>query len=314
MGLQNNQNITGLQKNILELEKKYFRILEGVFNTDGFKSDLERIEKEINLDYDNLKRTWNIKNKLKVAAERLVSYHIYKKLLPSIKDIYVSPISSDIGVKFGDCVVCVDCKTVDIIGNEGDAKYIAVETNQISFENSKYPLFKANGKLSQRDRTTRKPVLTYVLKIIYTDDGSQFSIARTQNEGYSSIILACVPNGELSKLFGEDIIANFKTYKYFTAKDNEQLAEVPLNTQKELNDYVEKMKLQTISVENEHGRKKILYVDVLNHITWVYTSYNNQKCLRAIKGGNTMRLNNEMLKNRLDENDNPWLGYKEWDI
>ena len=314
MGLQNNEKLTKGQKEVLELEKKYFDILERVFNTDEFKKGLKRIEEEISLDYDNLKRTWNIKNKLKVAAERLVSYHIYKNLLSSIEDIYVSPISSDIGLEFDDCVVCLDCKTVDTDGNEGDIKYTAVETNQISFENSRYPFFQTNGKLSQRDKTTRNPVLTYVLKIVYTDDGSRFRIAKTKKEGYSSIILACVPNGELSKLFGEDIIANFKTYKYYTAKENDQLAEIPLNTQKELNDYVEKMKLQTISVESEHGRKKILYVDVLNHITWVYTSYNNQKCLRAIKGGNTMRLNNEILKNRLDENDNPWLGYKEWDI
>ena len=36
---------------------------------------------------------------------------------------------------FNDCVMNIDCKTIDLSGNSGDKKYIQCEQNQANFEN-----------------------------------------------------------------------------------------------------------------------------------------------------------------------------------
>ena len=81
-----------------------------------------------------------MKNKLKVPAERLVRHHIYTNLSNLITGIYPSPISSDLGIMTSDCVLCVDVKTVDTVGNRVDIGSTQVEPNQISFQNMRIRL------------------------------------------------------------------------------------------------------------------------------------------------------------------------------
>lgn len=57
---------------VLDLEKKYFDILWNLFTSPDFINDLKVIEKEIQKQYHFLQNTWELKNKLKVPAERLV--------------------------------------------------------------------------------------------------------------------------------------------------------------------------------------------------------------------------------------------------
>lgn len=134
--------LTPAQQEILDIEKDYFDKLDKIISSPVFQDDLRSIEEEIQLNYTKLASTWNLKNKLKVAAERLIRHHVYKSLMSEIVGIYESPISSDLGIVFKNCVLCIDSKTLDTKGNAQDIRYTSVEPNQTSFDNSNHPYIK----------------------------------------------------------------------------------------------------------------------------------------------------------------------------
>lgn len=311
--------LTDNQKEILDLEKEYFDKLYKIISSKDFKEDLISIEHEIKLNYSRLALTWNEKNKIKVAAERLVRHHIYKNLITEIQGIYESPISSDLGIVFKNCVLCVDCKTLDTKSNATDINYTTVEPNQTSFDNSNFPYIKTANNLEARARITRLPILTYVIKIIYRDDNVQFDISRTTNKGKKpSIVLACIPNGELSNLFDKNLIQNFKTYKYYNESDGIHYKPIPVpKAGKNKEKWAEKKCLSLgyskIQIPQTRGMKNAFY-DAAHKCYWIYTSENNVKTIRAILRGHSMRLNNNYLKNRFDSKNIAWEGYKVLDI
>ena len=163
------------------------------------------------------------------------------------------------------------------------------------------------------------PILTYIIKIIYRDDDIRFDISRTTNAGKKpSIVLVCIPNGELSNLFDKDLIQNFKTYKYYTKNDGEYYTpiEVP-SSAKNKEEWVEfkckELGYKKFEVPMVRGTKK-LYFDAAHNCYWTYTSENNKKTIRAILHGDSMRLNNKYLTTRYDSKGKSWVGYKEIDI
>lgn len=311
--------LTKEQKEILEIEKDYFKKLDEIICSDDFQTDLKNIEEEIQLNYSKLASTWNLKNKIKVAAERLIRHHVYKNLLSEIVGIYESPISSDLGIVFKDCILCIDSKTLDTKGNAQDIRYTSVEPNQTSFDNSNHPYIKTVSNLETRARKTRLPILTYVIKIIYCDDNVRFDISRTTNAGKKpSLILACIPNGELSSLFNKDLIQNFKTYKYHTESEGVYYTPIVVpKSEKNKENWVD-VKCKTLGytkyeIPQTRGTKKV-YFDAAHNCYWTYTSENKKKTIRAISYGDSMRLNNDYLKNRFDSKGNDWVGYKEINI
>ena len=62
---QTNIPLNDYEKNVLNLEKKYFSIIESIINSDDFFSDLALIEKEISDNYSKFDNLWNLKNKIK---------------------------------------------------------------------------------------------------------------------------------------------------------------------------------------------------------------------------------------------------------
>ena len=88
------------EKNILNLEKKYFEIIYNIISHEDFFKDLALIEKEISDNYSKFDGLWNLKNKIKIPAERVVRHHLYVKMVERIKGIFPSPLSSDFGIKF----------------------------------------------------------------------------------------------------------------------------------------------------------------------------------------------------------------------
>ncbi|WP_195979960.1 hypothetical protein [Clostridium butyricum] len=305
-----------MENTILDLEKKYFSIISNVLTSNDFVNDLLLIEKEIRENYPKFKDTWDLKNKLKIPAERLVRHHIYTQLNNLITGIYPSPISSDLGIKLQDTVLCIDVKTVDTVGNKVDITSTQVEKNQISFQNTNHPYITTKSNLESIDHYSRLPVLTYVVKIIYNDDDYSFSLSRMQ---HPSLVLACIPNGEISKLFNNDIIYNFKTYDYYTEKDNPCFKEIivpptcktPQDQNLFVQDYcVNQMNFSEIKV----NKSKSAYYDATKRVIWWLTSINNKKVIRAVKSGSTARLSNEVLKKRYDSHNNIWDGYIEMPI
>lgn len=317
MGTQNTSiSRTPMQNKILDMEQKYFKILEDVFLSDLFIEDLLTIEKEIRENYPKFKDTWNLKNKLKVPAERLVRHHIYTQLHELITGIYPSPISSDMGIMTDDCILCIDVKTVDTIGNSVDIKSTQVEPNQISFLNTNHDYISTVSNLESIDHYTRRPVLTYVVKIIYTDDDYSFKLSRA---GKPTIVLACIPNGELSNLFDYDIIKNFKTYNYYTEQDRPefQVHYIPseykdkASQQEYVFDYCVNTKhFQHMLIETDKLTKDA-YFDAAHRVIWWLTSHQNKPAVKAVKSGSTARLNNDYLKERYNSTNHEWVGYIE---
>ena len=294
---------------VLNLEKKYFQKILEVVNSSAFIQDLLLIEKEIRENYPEYRDIWDLKNKIKVPAERLTRHHIYTQWHDLIDGIYPSPVSSDIGIRTNDAVICIDLKTIDTNGNAGDLRATAVENNQTSFNNKNYPYIKTASNLKSIDHYTRKPVLTYVVKIVYTDDKYSFTLSRNT---FPTLIVACVPNGEISQLFDYNIIDNFKTYNYYSKKDGDYYSpiEIPRDT-KNISEYVKDQCVNLRNYISVNIQGKDAYFDMAHNTLWWQTSQNNKTVIAAVKSGGSVRFNNEILKERFDAENNKWDGYIE---
>lgn len=313
---------------VLDLEKKYFNFLWETFTSDSFINDLLFIEDYIKENYISLKNTWSLKNKLKIPAERLARHHIYKKFSTKLTNIYPSPISSDIAFITDDAVINIDVKTIDTRGNRNDTSYLQFETNQSSFKNcnlheiSDIPNsgIKAECLLphSYNHNNRSKPILTFFLVLVYEDDdNTSFKLSRENN--YETIQLKCLPNGILSSLFENDIISNFKTYKYFQEKDN--FAPIFLT---EDNNAVDTKLKEFVKNNPEYKlmntkNKSYAFIETIQHPRYgtngisyfpVQRKKDGKYYLEAVKCGDTMRTSNSTLENRFDSNDSPWLGVK----
>ncbi|MCQ2977531.1 MAG: hypothetical protein MJ232_05900 [archaeon] len=309
---------TDKMNKILDLEKKYYEKLKEIINSQEFINDLLLIEKEIREKYDKYEKVWKIKNKIKIPAERLVRHHIYTKLHDEIKGIFPSPISSDFGVKMEDCILCVDIKTLDTDGNKIDINSTSVEANQLSFDNKNHKYVKTFSNLDPIDHYSRLDVLTYVIKIIYTDNKTSFKLSR---ETSPTLVLTCIPNGQLSELFDYDIIQNFKTYDYYDENDKQSLKEIEIPSQysNRKDEYTETYCLDTlmcskVEIELNSGKKKDAYFDAANGVIWWETQCNNKPMIRAVKSGSTARIYNDILKERYDSKNEKWIGYEEFKV
>lgn len=306
MTLQNNVGATPVQREILDLEKKYFNLIFKIVNSASFKQDLLNIEREISDRYHDYADIWNLKNKLKNPAERLVLHHMYRNPLIGdlITGLYASAVSSDIGLQTEDAVLCIDVKTNDLSGNKNDHNCVTAEKNQISFENTNYPLVNTTAHLDKNSRyAPHNHVLTYVVKIGYEDNNTGFRLVKN-DEDYPTIQVSCIPNGNLGLLFDNNILSGFKTYSY-----KDQASSDPSYIR-----YYDSVDDATSDLQaNYHlipGVNKKAYRDISTGNIWVVSSKNKRVCARIVTSGSTARVDIETLKNRLDSKDNPWIGYK----
>ncbi|MBQ3321196.1 hypothetical protein IJG71_03700 [Candidatus Saccharibacteria bacterium] len=319
---------------VLDLEKKYFDILWGLFTSEKFLNDLEIIEKEIQKQYDFLQLTWELKNKLKVPAERLVRQYVYKDLAHLVKHIYPSAVSSDCAFLTDDAVINIDIKTLDKDGNIGDIKNLQFENNQSSFENINLdidPKILNSGvkvecllpKEYSYNNEKPLPVLTYFFTVVYEDNRESFKLNR--DDGLKTIYLKCLPNGFVSPLFNYDIVNNFKTYTYFGRNHGFP----PVFLTDDRNKVEEKVKE---FVENNpdfiliNGRQKIGAFNIAQEhpkygtkgVSWFPVSRKNgdknDYYLEAVYKGNTSRLDNDKIEIRYDSEDNLWHGVKKFKL
>tara|TARA_B100001057_G_scaffold483734_1_gene560893 strand:- start:1492 stop:2409 length:918 start_codon:yes stop_codon:yes gene_type:complete len=160
-----------------------------------------------------------------------------------INQIYASPLSSDTAFITNDAVVNIDCKSVGIgmkgvssgkgAGNKDDWTRLRIGQNQTSFRqlkfntghNKKGPSINVDQFQMQKFEFINKnkiPVLSFILDFLYEDDGKNFRWFNDKNGSLykknpifsNHVKLCCIPNGELSNLFHNDIIYNIKSYKY----------------------------------------------------------------------------------------------------
>ncbi len=306
------------QKQILDLEKKYYNKIKAVIQSRSFIFDLLLIEKEIRENYSEYDKIWDLKNKLKIPAERLVRHHIYMDWHDEIEGIYPSPVSSDLGIRMKDCVICIDVKTIDIVGNRSDLKSTATEKNQNSFQNSEYPVFKYKSNLKSIDHYSRRPVLTFLVKIVYRDNDYGFQLARVD---YPTIVLTCIPNGELSPLFGNNIIENFKTYAYYGEKDGAYYKPFDISGKDLKNPETKRLtdaefigRRGFIDLSNDESIGKIAYYDIKKQQLWWVVHSGKRTTISAVKDGSSVRYSNTLLEKRFDSNGDSWTAYEEFNV
>lgn len=267
---------------------------------------MKRIEENIQEDYEVLSKHWQVSNKVKTAVERLVRHHMYKNIPPT--QVYHSPLSSDLAYYVEDAVLNVDAKTINYVTNSTDANRPACEKNQISFINkpkfstTEYAGVRYWPVLPSKDKFKSLPVLTYFIKIIYSDDTKESTFK------INKIDIYCVPNGELSDLFDGDIIDGFKTYNYVSNDMAEDLG----------NDYkpLDSINNKWTKIKFGENGKGTYYID--KSIKNPMFDGDGSCCwgkesgkYRVIIRGGAARLVKSSLKNRYDEEGKPWEGYYE---
>ena len=316
---------------ILDLEKKYMEILWNLFTSNEFIQDLKDIELEIQRNYNFLQHTWELKNKIKVPAERLTRQYIYKELSHLIKKIYPSAVSSDIAFLTEDAVLNIDIKTLDTVGNAGDIKNLQFENNQSSFINKnldvdeRYP----NSGVKVECLLPTKysygglndlPMLTFFFTIVYSDNGSSFKLCRTGN--FETMYLKCLPNGIISQLFDNDIVDNFKTYTYLEHKhgfDPVYLTDDKNLINQKIREYISNnpnfIEIKGRTKTGAYNPNQIHPKYNINGVSWFPVSRQDKinksiyhYYLEAAYKGNTNRITNNKLLVRYDSHDQEWKG------
>ena len=323
---------TKLQSNILDLEKKYFDFIESIISSQIFLNDLKNIENNIQHNYSYLKTTWNLKNKLKIPAERLLRYHIFKNEI--VCGFYPSPISCDLAVEVEDAILNIDVKTIDTIGNSGDIQTIQFEHNQTSFKNKKvlgcgnFEGFEIKSNLPTIDPVTNKPLLTYLLKVMYSDNGQAFDIFTPKD--FPVMTLTCLPNGELSSLFNNNLFSNAKTYTYFKKVDGAYYTPKKIcskDTYDSLSNDSDKYDIiinncsipnnwEKVKIGNTDGSYKLGFYDNESKTLWITVSKIANKTfeLHAVKSPNTCRFDHSMLLKRYTSNNEQWYGIQQYHL
>lgn len=292
------------QQLILDLEKKYYLQLKKIFTSFSFLHDLKEIETNIQENYQKLDGFWQIKNKIKVPLERLIRFHIYNNISPL--GVFYSPLSSDLALYTKDALINIDAKTTDLHGNRGDDSTIVVERNQISFRNKKMsvtPPFAGINylpNLPSIDTYKNVPVLTYILRVTYTDNTKSFHL--------NHITFDCIPNGELSELFENDIIENFKTYHYLTKTQAEKFGRKELLPKKSI-----KSNWLELSVGGGHyffdNETKNPYHPEQS-VIWGFVD----NVYKINIGGHSARISPNSINKRYDSCNREWFAHQRWNI
>ena len=318
------------QNTILNLEKKYMDKIESIVLSNDFISDLKNIELEVQTKYQDLQFIWGKKNKIKEASERLLRHHMYTSF-PDARKFYPSPISCDIALVLDDVILNIDVKTIDRNGNARELRTTQLEHNQTSFINNpvgitqNFPGYSVRSNIEAIDHSG-KPVLTYLLKIGYNDNGEgNFNFLNTSNLRYPSIVLTCIPNGKLSELFANDLCTGFKDYIYYGNDHSEEEYYKPkiicgTKTFNGLNTNSKFLKIKnTVTIPDfwKHviwESNKIGFYDETRQQIWQTQNKNSKGkvYLCAVKFGNTMRFNDEWLEQRYDSQNNYWSGVRKY--
>lgn len=315
---------TDIQNRILDLEEKYMHIIEEMVTSKEFIDDLKHIEAETQEYYDVLDDVWGKKNKVKEVSERLLRHHIYLKF-SGAERFYSSPISCDIALELDDVILNLDVKTIDKVGNAGELTTTQFEHNQTSFLNKKvlsagdFPGFSVKSNLQSIDPRTGKPLLTYLVKIGYSDD-SHGTFYFINSSSYPSIVVTCLPNGTLSDLFDRDLFNNFKDYIYYDQQNGVYYKPRYITNKDEFSSLSTNSKFTRIEQATDIPESwkrtvwdnKVGYYDIdKKQVWWSVEKKKNghwDVYLYAVKNGKTARFNNQWLEKRFNSKNEPWCG------
>ena len=215
---KNSKSYKKKQKDILILEKKYFILLEKILTHQTFTNELRLLSNSINTITKYVSKNAKKVNPCDLAVQRLLQYRLFidKSLKGKIVSIYPSTISSDVAFVTKDAVINIDTKTTRLETNKNDWNTKIVGKNQSSFKHKDFippqsPNVVAPIHFLLDTEYKNKPVLSFVVSFFYSlDQRSNFFSWCNQFE--TNVKFACLPNGNLSKLFKNEIIDGVKQY------------------------------------------------------------------------------------------------------
>ena len=158
---------------ILNLEKKYFEILQEIIFSTDFENSMKELESYIQKNYKEIKSTNVTKNIINTPIERLLRYYCYKKIIPVSPYYHLD--GADVCYETNDCLFNIDAKTVNLFSNYADREHLLIEKNQISFKNNnKYSFIDSNINFegfeftpSLKYKYNNKYTLTFFYKVNY---------------------------------------------------------------------------------------------------------------------------------------------------
>lgn len=298
-----------VEADILDLEKKYFAHLQKIFQSQNFKSNMQGVEHWINSNMSNV-RAYSKKNKVDLACQRLINFEVMRQL-KKIIGVYASPISSDIAFEMQDIILNIDSKTYSELKNNNDFNFLNYGPNQTSFKNSNYgknglyPGIPVPCDLPSIDHVSNKPILTYFLQIKYYDNKTKFNWSKND----PNMRLVCVPNGEISRFFNNDITHNPKDYSYEKVKNNNN--KLVYNTLPKNHPFPPSaIKIVTGNGANANSG----FYTPHNKEVWIYSAKSKPPVYKRPLGLHERRTSLETLDERYDSNLNLWNGVFEWKL
>ena len=344
------------EKEILDLERDYTKLLAEFLQSDDFLKYFSKVFTELNKVTEEVLSIYDGSNIINTPAERLITYCIYSNFFKrqSKKDdkfktveCYSYPICGDLAVELEEVVLSIEVKTVSKNSNKVDIATLQFRPNQTSFTNL-FPYPNADTKLGYKPILKipghiphyykNKPVLTFTIEIIYDYDSSNPLLPFKPLEGTfkncTALNLFCVPNGELGRLFDDNIFHGIKTYSYYDNTSNSSSYYDIIELDNELFPNITSCNKDVKAVyqylydnidkvdENwkiAHSTKNVVMIDTAHKgaewherqgTLWVLVKRKGKSpVLRAIKSHNSCRIDwQKNLVDRYDSNGNDWKG------
>ena len=187
----------------VHLERIRYHFLDNIGEVmKGLHSRLEIKNDWYNQFMATKKKKGEYPSDLEMGAERIFHY-IFSQ---GMKHPNSSPIGADLMYETFDAFVHIDIKTIsDSNCNDYKGK-IAVQPNQTSYPLSKYklspnlPTFYSKT-FEKEGNTYYKPALTYFI----------YALHKHASKEIYSILIVCMPNGELYNIYGDKILHAGKT-------------------------------------------------------------------------------------------------------
>jgi len=300
---------------IIELEKKYMTKIQDIIFGPDFIQDLNNIESYINDNYEYISKGYAVDNKIAIALERLLTFHLYAKDNKlNFKEINELPISSDVSFYAKDALLNIEAKTIDMINNKGDDDYIELGPNQSSIKNKLYipsntcppnifDGYQFHTRLNEIERGF--PNLTYSISLMYYDNDEELEL--------SHLNIYCIPNGIVAReLFNNDLYTNTKTFYYLSdnfVKTNKLPARYLSKTNPPDNPNIKKLTMGKTIVYfdpyESHPLSKFFPEMIDLGVTWAKENKKWKIRLYA----KSARLEKAKIESRFDKNKMQWAGW-----
>lgn len=295
---------------ILDLEKEYFQRLANIFHNSSFAQNMHDMSAWVNANYLYLLSKYSKANKVDIATQRLINFQVMKNL-KNIINVYASPISSDIAYETTDAILLIDSKTNSELKNKNDFyEDFHYGPNQTSFNHenfgktNNFPGIPVHCDLPTIDPVTSKPILTFFLITSYYDDikNQTFFWSKTN----PNIRLICLPNGEISHYFKNNIVCNAKDYKYFKHNRSGKTVEKTLGKN-------HSFPKNAIKISTGHGpRSNDGYFLPSTKETWIYIKAARKPVYKMPITLHERRTLIDTIEDRYDSNGNLWKGHTQW--